>query len=215
MKFLVVDDHPIIRFGVRQLLAQAWQGARVEEAEALEAGLQKFQDLQPDLVVLDLNLPDAPGTEGVARMLRMTQAQAKPAPVLVMSFSPESAYASRLLQMGVAGYLPKDLALGELVNAVRRILDGRRYVTPAMQDRLLDLLQGKASEAPLHSLLSKQEYRVMVLLAAGHSSTEVGEAMHLSVKTVSAYTSRILQKTGWKNKTELTKYCIEHGLTDK
>ena len=116
--------------------------------------------------------------------------------------------------MGVSGYLPKDLAGEELVTALRRVLAGGRYVTASMADHLLGLLSGKAASALPHELLSAQEMRVMLLIAAGRPPAQIADLMSLSVKTVGTYRARILEKAGWKNNTELTKYCVQHGLTD-
>jgi len=211
MKCLIVDDHPIMRLGIRQLISGKWPDAEVAEAESVGKAVTKFTEVKPDVVVLDLSLPDVSGTEGVAKMLRV----AKDVPILVLSLNAESVYAARVLQMGAVGYLPKDLAAEELVTAIERILAGKRYVTASMADRLLDILGGKQMDQLPHEQLSPQEYRVMLLLAAGKGANEIGEAMHVSAKTVSTYTARILQKTGWKNKIEMTKYCVQHGLTEK
>jgi len=211
MKCLIVDDHPIMRLGIRQLISGKWPNAEVAEAESVGKAVAKFTEVKPDVVVLDLSLPDVSGTEGVAKMLRV----AKDVPILVLSLNAESVYAARVLQMGAVGYLPKDLAAEELVTAIERILAGKRYVTASMADRLLDILGGKQMDQLPHEQLSPQEYRVMLLLAAGKGANEIGEAMHVSAKTVSTYTARILQKTGWKNKIEMTKYCVQHGLTEK
>ena len=211
MKCLIVDDDPIMRLGIRQLISGKWPNAEVAEAESVGKAVTKFTEVKPDVVVLDLSLPDVSGTEGVAKMLRV----AKDVPILVLSLNAESVYAARVLQMGAVGYLPKDLAAEELVTAIERILDGKRYVTASMADRLLDILGGKQMDQLPHEQLSPQEYRVMLLLAAGKGANEIGEAMHVSAKTVSTYTARILQKTGWKNKIEMTKYCVQHGLTEK
>jgi DNA-binding NarL/FixJ family response regulator len=211
MKALIVDDHPIMRLGVRQLIAGAWANAEVEEAASLEEGCRKVDDFGPEIIVLDLGLPDASGTEGVARMLRV----AKETPILVLSLNVESAYAARLLKMGVSGYLPKDRAGDELVTAIERIREGKRYVTAATADLLVEMLGGgKAASAAPHELLSTQEHRVMVLIAAGKTPAQMAEIMHLSVKTIGTYRARILEKTSWKNNVELTKYCVQHGLTD-
>lgn len=210
MKALIVDDHPIMRLGVRQLIEHGWPGAQVAEAATLDEALRLFAADRPEVIVLDLSLPDATGTESAVRMLRV----AKGVPVLVLSLNAESAYGARLLQMGVAGYLPKDRAGDELVGAVRRLLEGGRYVTTAMADRLLGLLGGGTPDKLPHELLSDQEHRVMLLMAAGRTPAEIAETMHLSVKTVGSYRARILEKTGWRNNTELTKYCVQHGLTD-
>jgi two-component system invasion response regulator UvrY len=210
MNVLIVDDHPIMRVGVRQLIEQAWPDAAVDEAETIESAVTKFSARPADIVILDLSLPDTTGTEAASRMLRV----AKNVPILVLSLNAESAYATRVIQMGASGYLPKDRAGDELVIAVRRLLEGGRYVTAELADRLLGLLDGKSPQALPHELLSVQEYRVMQSIAAGRSPSEIAETMHLSVKTVSSYRARILQKAGWRNNTELTKYCIQHGLTD-
>lgn len=211
MRCLIVDDHPIMRLGIRQLILGRWPDAEVMDAGTLTDGLARFAEFKPSVIVLDISLPDVTGTEGVARMLRA----ARDVPILVLSLNAESAYAARVLQMGAVGYLPKDLAAEELVTAVERVISGRRYVTPSMADRLLDMLGGKPLGRLPHEELSAQEYRVMLQLAAGKGANEIADAMHVSAKTVSTYTARILQKTGWKNKVEMTKYCVQHGLTEK
>ncbi len=210
MRVLIVDDHPIMRVGVRQLILQEWRDAEVLEAPTLAEALQLAQSASPEVVVLDLSLPDATGVESATRMLRVC----KSIPVLVLSLNAESAYASRLIQMGVAGYLPKDRAGDELVAALKRVLAGGRYVTASMADHLLGLLSGKPATTLPHEQLSAQEMRVMLLIAAGTAPAQIAETMNLSVKTVGTYRARILEKAGWKNNTELTKYCVQHGLTD-
>jgi DNA-binding NarL/FixJ family response regulator len=210
MRILIVDDHPIMRLGVRQLIQSAWPTATIDEATSIEeaAALAASGPLQ--LVILDLSLPDATGLEAPARMLRLV----KDTPILVLTLNAESTYAARLMQMGVAGYLPKARAAHELVTAARRLVEGGRYVTPEMADRLLDMLSSERPDALPHERLSAQEHRVMQLIAGGRSPAQIAEAMHLSVKTVSSYRARILTKAGWANNTELTKYCVQHGLTD-
>lgn len=210
MRFLIVDDHPIMRLGVKQLIHSQWPDAQIDEASTIADALRLGQAEPPNAIVLDLSLPDATGTEGASRILRAI----KSVPVLVLSLNAESAYASRLLQMGVSGYLPKDKATDELVQALQRLLAGGRYVTAAMADHLLGLLSGHAPNQLPHEQLSAQEHRVMLLIAAGKTPAEIADTMHLSAKTVGTYRARILEKTGWRNNTELTKYCLQHGLTD-
>jgi two-component system, NarL family, invasion response regulator UvrY len=210
-KFLIVDDHPIVRVGIRQLITQEWPDAAIEEAETITDALRKTREWRPDLIVLDLAMPDTSGTEGVVQMLRV----AGETPILILSFSAEDVYAARLLQMGVAGYLPKDRAGPELVTALKRLAEGKRYVTASMADQLVNALGGKGGPTLPHEQLSTQEHRVMLLIAAGKAAAEIAETMHLSVKTVGSYRARILEKTGWKNNIELTKYCVQHGLTDE
>ena len=210
MRVLVVDDHPIMRIGVRQLILLEWPAAQIDEAPTLAQALDLCAAQRPDVVVLDLSLPDASGVESATRMLRVL----KGVPVLVLSLNAEATYASRLLQMGVAGYLPKDRAGDELVQALTRVLAGGRYVTATMADHLLGLLSGKPASSLPHEQLSAQEHRVMLLMAAGTAPAQIAEVMNLSVKTVGTYRARILEKCGWRNNTELTKYCVQNGLTD-
>lgn len=210
MRLLIVDDHPLMRMGITQLVLQEWPEAQIDEAPTIAQALTRIAAARPDLITLDLSLPDSRGTEGASKLLRVVP----DVPLLVLSLNAEAAYAARLMQMGVAGYLPKDRAPEELRIALRRLSEGGRYVTAAMADHLLALLSGKAPEALPHEQLSAQEHRVMLLIAAGQTPAQIAETMHLSVKTVGSYRARILEKAGWANNTELTKYCVQHGLTE-
>jgi DNA-binding NarL/FixJ family response regulator len=209
MRLLLVDDHPLMRMGVSQLVWQEWPEAVIDEAPTIAEALNCIAVARPELVVLDLSLPDAQGTEGASRLLRLLPG----VPLLVLSLHAEAAIATRLIQMGAAGYLPKDRAPDELRAALRRLHEGGRYVTASMADHLLGLLSGRAPEALPHEQLSTQEHRVMLLIAAGQTPAQIADTMHLSVKTVGSYRARILEKAGWANNTELTKYCVQHGLT--
>ncbi|MBV8379499.1 MAG: response regulator transcription factor [Paucibacter sp.] len=210
MRVLLVDDHPIMRMGVAALVREEWPDADVDEAPTIAAALGSIAAARPDIVILDLSLPDASGVEGAQRVLRA----AAGVPLLVLSLNAESAYAARLMQMGASGYLPKDRAGEELRTALRRIHEGGRYVTASMADHLLGLLSGKAPEELPHEQLSAQEHRIMLLIAAGRTPAQIADVMHLSVKTVGSYRARIFEKSGWKNNIELTKYCVQHGLTN-
>jgi len=209
MRVLLVDDHPLMRVGVSHLVRLEWPDVTIDEAPTIADALVCISAAKPDIVVLDLSLPDATGVEGAARVLRALPN----VPLLVLSLNAETAYAARLMQMGAAGYLTKDRASDELRTALRRLSEGGRYVTASMADHLLGLLSGKAPETLPHEQLSAQEHRVMLLIAAGHTPAQIADEMHLSVKTVGSYRARILEKAGWKNNTELTKYCVQHGLT--
>jgi DNA-binding NarL/FixJ family response regulator len=210
MRFLIVEDHPIMRVGERQLIERAWPDAVIDEASTLAEALAHVASEAPTAIVMDLALPDASGTEGISAML-----QAAPAsPILVLSFNAESAYAARLLQMGAAGYLPKDRAGDELVEALQRLVQGRRYVTASMADHLVDLLGGRANQTLPHQSLSEQEYRVMLSIAAGRPPAQTAEVMGVSVKTVGTYRTRLFTKMRIKSNVELAKYCLQHGLTE-
>ena len=211
MRFLIVDDHPILRLGVRQLVLQGWPDAHIDEADSIAAACAcaRAAEGEIDAIVLDLVMPDVSGSEGVERMLEVAGAT----PILVLSFSAESKSAARLLQLGAAGYLPKDHATDELVVALRRVIAGKRYVTATLADHLVELLgSGKSGSAPLHEALSSQERRVMLGLAAGRPPAQIGDALGISARTVGTYRTRIFEKTGWKSNVELAKYCLVNGL---
>lgn len=207
MKILLVEDHPIFRLGVGQLILQRWPQAEILEAATLSAALAAVHADGIALAVADLNLPDAQGIEAVAQLLRAAPALR----VLVLSLNAESAYAERMLALGAAGYLTKDRAAEELVRALERIMAGGRYIGPALAERLADRLAGKAAALP-HEELSAQEYRVLLRLAAGQRIAAIAAAMHLSPKTVSTYRSRVLEKLAVSSNAELARYCQTHRL---
>lgn len=208
MKVLLVEDHPIFRFGVRALIAQRWPDATIGEAATLAEALAAARRDAWPLAVVDLNLADAEGVETVSQLRRA----APDMRLLVLSLNAEAAYARRVLQLGAAGYLAKDRATEELVSAVERVAAGKRYISQSLADQLLDLATGENHGAG-HEELSNQEYRVMLLLAAGRRVGEIGEEMKLSPKTVSTYRTRILEKLGLGSNAELARYCQGRGLT--
>lgn len=207
MKMLLVEDHPIFRFGVRQLIQQRWPEAVCLEASTQESALTAATANELTLAVVDLNLPDAEGVEVVSKLLR-----AKPGlRILVLSLNAEEAYAQHVLRLGAAGYLAKDRAGEELVTAIERVASGGRYITSSLAEHLLEIVDGQQTRQP-HEELSVQEYRVMIHLVAGRRINEIAEAMTLSPKTVSTYRGRILEKLKLTSNTELARYCIKNGL---
>lgn len=210
MRVLIIDDHPVMRFGVRQLIERRWADAYIGEAESLAQGLQQARDAAWDIVVLDLSLPDASGLEGLARLRRA----APKLPVLVLSMHAEAAYASRALQLGAAGYLTKEHAIAELVSAIDRVRSGGRYLSSSLAEQLAGLLSGEQVPGLPHESLSPQEYRVMLLIAAGKTAAEIADSMRLSVKTVGTYRARIIEKTSLANTAEIARYCMKHGLVE-
>jgi DNA-binding NarL/FixJ family response regulator len=208
---LIVDDHPLMRLGIAHQLRQRWPDARLREAGSVAEALSACRQARPTLVLLDLNLPDAAGSEGLAKLLRA----ADPAPVLVLSLQDEATHAERLLAIGAAGFVEKQRAAHELVAAVERVLAGRRYVSDTLAERLLERReQGGAAPAALHERLSEREYRVLLLLAEGRSVADIGQQMNISPKTASTYRARIMAKAGWTNNAELVRYCVAQGLID-
>jgi DNA-binding NarL/FixJ family response regulator len=207
MNILLVEDHPIFRFGVRQLLQQRWPDAVFGEAGSLAEALAAARRHPWDVAVVDLNLPDAEGVEVVSQLRRVAGLR-----LLVLSLNAEAAYAQRVLQLGASGYLAKDRAAEELVAAVSRIAAGGRYVSATLAEHLAGLAAGEGKAAG-HEALSAQEYRVLLLLAAGRRTGDIAAAMHLSPKTVSTYRTRILEKLGLQSNADLVRYCLAHGLS--
>ncbi|MBP8133924.1 MAG: response regulator transcription factor [Zoogloea sp.] len=209
MKILLLEDHPIFRLGVRQLISQRWPDADIVESESLADALKQARADGLQLALVDLNLPDANGLECVSQLRRA----APYLRLLVLSQNAETAYATRVLQLGAAGYLAKDRAPDELIIAIERVMAGGRYISSSLAEQLANLMTGTAQAAP-HDGLSAQEYRVMLLLAAGRRVSEIGELMHLSPKTVSTYRARILEKLAVDSNVGIARYCMSHGLKD-
>lgn len=209
MNILLLEDHPIFRFGVRQLVAQRWPEAQIVEAGTLAEALAAARRNAFQPAVADLNLPDTDGLEVVSQLLRAMP----PLRLLVLSLNPEAVYAQRVLKLGAAGYLAKDKAAAELVSALERIAVGGRYISVELAEQMADAMSGER-KAQAHEDLSDQECRVLLQLARGRRVSDIAEAMHLSPKTVSTYRSRILEKLQLASNAELARYCLSHGLLD-
>lgn len=209
MNILLVEDHPIFRLGVCQLIRQRWPEAAVGEFGTMAEAVAAARRGGWRLAVADLNLPDADGVEIVAQLLRA----APDLPLLVLSLNAEAAYAERVLAMGAGGYLAKDKAAAELIAALERLLAGGRYISASLAAQVAGRLAGHGAAAA-HEQLSTQEYRVLLQLAAGHRVNDIAAEMKLSPKTVSTYRSRILDKLQVTSNAELARYCLAHGLLD-
>lgn len=210
MRILIVDDHPVMRYGMQQLVQEHWPQAVVGEADCLQQGLTLVRGGDWDLVVLDLSLPDATGMEGLVEFRRTAPSRI---PILVWSMHDEATFAQRALELGAAGYLTKGKAASELVTAIERVCKGGRYISTDLAEQLADVLLSKNGVAGLpHETLSPQEYRVFLLIAEGHGASDIADRMHLSVKTVGTYRSRIIEKTGLKGTAEMARYCEHQGL---
>jgi len=209
MKILLVEDHPIFRFGVRHLVLQRWPDATVGEADSLQTALSAVHTDAWDIAILDLNLPDAKGVESVTQIHRAAPATR----ILVLSLHDELAYARQLLRLGAQGYLTKEHATEELISAIERLERGGRYISSSMAEHMAQsMLDDNA--LPGHEQLGKQEYRVMLQIAAGTRVTDIANTMNLSPKTVSTYRTRIFEKLGVTSNVELAHYCLTHHLSD-
>ena len=209
-KILVVDDHAVVRQGVKQILNEQFQGAVIGEARNAEEMIDRIKKFTWDIVVLDVGMP---GKSGLDALKDLKQVCPK-LPVLVLSAYPEDQLARRMLKAGASGYLTKDSAPNELVQALRKILGGGKFVSASMAELLVANLNEQA-ERPLHELLSDREYQVMCLIAVGKSLKEIAEDLCVGISTINTYRARILEKMQLKNNTELTHYALENRLVNR
>ena len=207
LRILIVDDHAVVRGGLRQFLANAVDCRIAGEAGSGQEALALVKAEAWDLLLLDIGLSDISGLEVLKRVKHD-----KPAlPVLIFSMFAEDEYAIPALEAGANGYLPKDSAPDEILEAIRRASRGERYLSPRLAEKLLDGTVKKGRMRP-HDLLSEREFSVMRLLSRGMALTAIAESLYLSPKTVSTYRARILEKLNLENNAELTRYVIEHKL---
>jgi DNA-binding NarL/FixJ family response regulator len=205
VRVLIADDHPIVRRGLKQIVADQPDMTVAEAGDGPEA-LRLADKGKFDVVLLDINMPGISGLDVLSRI----RSRQPGLPVLVLSAHSEAEFAVRILKAGASGYLNKELAPEELVKAIRRVIGGKKYVSPAVAELLADSL-GNDEDEP-HASLSDREYQVMLLIAAGKTVSEIAEEIALSVKTVSTYRARILEKMNLKNNAELMRYVIENKI---
>ncbi len=206
---LLVDDHPIVRRGVRDLLIHEQLCSEIEEVSSGEAALEAVRRKTWDLLLLDIALPDKHGLE-VLKEVKLLQPRL---PVLMLSLYPEKEFAMRAIRAGASGYLTKQSAPSELLAAVRRVLQGGRYITEALAEQMAEALETGA-EGLLHARLSDRELEVLRLLGKGKAVSVIAEDLSLSVKTISTYRARILDKLSCQTTAELIRYAIDAKLVE-
>jgi len=206
IRILIVDDHAIIRQGLKQLLADAFPDAGFGEADNGTQALEQIWKQPWDVVLLDITMP---GKSGLDVLKQMVEAQPNVA-VLVLSMHPEDQYAVRVLKAGAAGYLTKNTASEEVVGAVKKVLSGGKYVSAALAENLATGLNTRTE----HETLSDREYQVLRLIASGKSVKEIGYDLSLSVKTISTYRTRIMEKMSFKSNADIIRYAVHHKLVD-
>jgi two-component system, NarL family, invasion response regulator UvrY len=204
-KILIADDHPMVRAGLRSMLAEHYDD--IEEAPSGAEALASLGSRQVDLLILDINMPDRGGMD-VLQEVKATHPAVK---VLVLSVFPEKQYALNVLKAGASGYLAKECAPKDLLDAVRTILQGRRFVSPQTAELLLTDMDVDGSQ-PIHTRLSQREFQIFCKIAVGRSVTSIGNELSLSVKTVSTYRSRILEKMSLATNADMTTYAIRNAL---
>ena len=209
IRIVIVDDHAILRRGLTQIIAESDDMQVVGEAETSSEALRLLRDKPCDVVLLDVSLPDRNGIE----TLKLVRKELPKLRVLMLSMHPENQYAVRALKAGASGYLNKQSAPQQLVSAIRQVHRGGKYVTPAVAEELANSV-GDVGDQPLHHTLSIREYQTMCLIASGKTPAEIGRQMSISVKTVSVYRARVMEKMRLKNNAELTHYAIKNQIVE-
>lgn len=208
MNILIADDHAVVRRGLRDILSEAVPGAHFVEARTGDEVISQLAKAKIGLAVLDINMPGRSGLD----VLKDIKHSNPRLPVIILSCQPEEQYAVRCLRAGAAAYINKDSATEELAQAAKKILSGGRYVSAGVADSLLANLDG--TEKPPHELLSDREFEVMRMIASGLSLTSIGNQLHVSVKTISTYRARIMEKMQVGSNAELTRYALKHNLIE-
>lgn len=209
MKILLADDHAVVRHGLKQILAEKFKRAAFGEARNAQEALDLVWKESWDVVVLDITMPGRSGLE----VLREIKKSRPKLPVLVLSMHPENQFAVRVLKRGAAGYMTKESAPEELVGAIQKVVAGGRYVSNALAERLAIYL-AVDTQKPAQELLSDREFQVLQLIASGKIVSEIAQELSLSVKTISTYRTRILEKMGLRNNAELMHYAMQHQLVE-
>ncbi len=206
---LIADDHAIVRQGLKQILSQTDDLIVSGEAGDGADALQLARQLQWDVFLLDVTMPNRNGID----TLKQLKKEFPRLPVLILSMHPEEQYAVRAIKAGAAGYLTKQSAPEQLVNAIRVVAQGKKYVSPSVAMQLADAIAGD-SEKPLHELLTDREFEVFRMIAAGRPLTQIAEDLNLAVATISTFRARIIEKTSMRSNAEMIRYGLEHGLVE-
>ena len=209
IRVLIADDHPIVRGGLKELLVRHLDRVECGEAGNAEQALAQVHHQPWDVVILDITMP---GRSGFDVLSDLRQAQPK-LPILVLSVHPEEQYAKRVLKAGARGYLKKESAPEELIQAVRRLLAGHRYVSPTLAEQFARDLD-ENGDRPAHEVLSGREFEILVMIGSGKTVGQIAEELHLSVATVSTYRTRVLDKMKMSTTAELMRYAFRNHLVE-
>jgi two-component system, NarL family, invasion response regulator UvrY len=210
MRILIADDHPVVRRGLKDIVASESDMVVTGEARSGDEALEMLGRLEWDVALLDYSMPGCSGVDLVREVKRRYPQR----PVLVLSIMPEELHACEVFKAGGSGYINKASASEELTGAIRKVVGGGRYVSPAYAEQLVsEIAEGR--DRPLHESLSDREYRVMWLIVSGKQISEIAEQMCLSPSTISTYRARILKKLGLSNNAELVRYADKHRLISK
>lgn len=209
LKVLIVDDHPVFRAGLKQIIAETNDIIVSAEVSNGWDAVDAARSGRYDVMLLDISMPGKDGLD----VLRDIKEEKVGIPVLILSMHPEEQYAIQSLKAGASGYLTKESAADELVTAIRKVSAGGKHISASLAEKLASYVQNASEEAP-HRILSSREYQVMRLIASGKTPTEIAEELSLSIKTVSTYRVRVLNKLDMKNNAELVRYAVKNKLVD-
>jgi DNA-binding NarL/FixJ family response regulator len=210
IKVLIADDHAIVREGLRQILADTRDIVVAGDAENGSDAIRLARRGDSDVLLLDISMPDRNGID----VLKQIKKEAPKLAVLMLSMHREDQYAIRSLKAGAAGYLNKQSAPAELVDAIRQVAAGKKYVSPALAQELANQVGDENRDVPPHEILSDREYQTLIMIASGKTVSEIATELALSVKTISMYRSRLLQKMKMRHNAELTHYAIKNHLVE-
>ena len=209
IRVLIVDDHPAMRRGLREIVSDAPEMEVAAEAGTAAQALESVRKNRPDVVLMDISMPGRSGLEA----LEDIKAEDPDLPVLICSIHQEKEYAVRALKAGAAGYIPKDSDPEEFIAALNKVATGRRYITPNLAELLAASVSNDTGGSP-HEQLSNREFEVLCALGRGESITDIAHTLSLSVKTVSTYRTRVLEKLGLKGTADIIRYALDHKLAE-
>jgi len=207
-RILIADDHPVVRAGLLQLLGEDAAVGETGTAASGQETLDRLRENHWDLLILDIGMPDRSGLD----ILRHVRSGFPDTRVLILSGFPERQYAINMLRAGAHGFLGKESAAEQLLNAVHAVLAGRRYISPTVSELLLSEIDGEGGDKPIHQQLSEREFQIFCKLASGDSVSAIAKELCLSVKTVSTYRSRVLEKMNFRTNADITAYALRNDL---
>jgi len=209
-KLLIVEDHEIVRHGLIRTLQELLEPLiTFDEAADGQQAIRMVNDHVYDLVLLDISLPDQSGMN----VLRLLHKQKPEMPIIILSSHPEEQYAVRTIKAGASGYVNKGSAASVLVEAIEKVLTGRRYISPTQAELLADMVYDNQEDRLLHESLSDREYELACMMATGNTLTEIAKKLSLNIKTVSTYRTRVLEKLQLRTTADIISYCLQHNLT--
>ncbi len=208
IKIIIADDHAVVRKGLKQIFDESMDIKVVDDANSGAELISKLMKNDYDVIILDISMPGKDGLDTLKEIKSI-----KPdTPVLIFTIYPEEQYAVRVLKAGASGYINKESEAEVLIEAIRKVASGRKYISPFLAELLASKLEG--GEQPLHEYLSDREYQVMCMIASGKTASDIAKELSLSINTVSTYRLRILEKMGMKNNAEITHYALKNRLVE-